>query len=128
MDGECDREMIHCILERWIPLRSSYILTQPFLSVSPSSQMDQIKSHPWFTRRAPRPQPAYIAPPTPDQITKAIGTANQLDYDIVSNLQTLWFAAKEESIVEALVSDELSRDQVLILPFYLPLLPSHGFD
>ncbi|KAH9819947.1 hypothetical protein DFH28DRAFT_1105029 [Melampsora americana] len=94
--------------------RDAQSLIRGMLTVDPEKRMtmDEIKSHPWFTRLAPRPQPAYIAPPTPDQITKAVGTANELDYDIVSNLQTLWFGASEESIVKALISDEKCWEKV----------------
>ncbi|EGG07247.1 uncharacterized protein MELLADRAFT_77643 [Melampsora larici-populina 98AG31] len=101
--------------------RDAQSLIRGMLTVNPERRMtmDEIKSHPWFTRLAPRPQPDYIAPPTPDQITKAVGTASELDYDIVSNLQTLWFGASEESIVKALISDELSDfiDIPLLSPF-----------
>ncbi|KAG0141115.1 hypothetical protein CROQUDRAFT_136332 [Cronartium quercuum f. sp. fusiforme G11] len=89
-------------------------LIRGMLTVDPEKRftMDQIKAHPWFTRLPPRPQPAYIAPPTPDQITKAVGKASELDYDIVSNLRTLWFGASEESIVTALISDEKCWEKV----------------
>ncbi|KAI8460686.1 hypothetical protein BY996DRAFT_4574397 [Phakopsora pachyrhizi] len=74
--------------------------------------MDQIKAHPWFVQRRPRPQPDYIAPPTPEQITKSIGRPEDLDYEIVSNLRTLWFGAEEKRIVDALVSDEKCWEKV----------------
>ena len=80
--------------------------------------MEQIVVHPWFTRRAPRPVGDVVAPPTPDQMERPIGTSDELDPDILSNLKTLWHGTSEAEIVKTLTSNTKSWQKV----FYILLL------
>lgn len=69
-------------------------------------QMDDVLRHPWVTRKPPRliygqPPPA---PPDVVQIARPVGSREEIDPEILSNLKTLWQGANEEEIVEELLS------------------------
>lgn len=68
--------------------------------------MDQIRVHPWFTRRTPRQLPHYSEPPTPDQIKRPVEDVDEIDADILTNLKTLWNGSSEDEIIDALISKE----------------------
>lgn len=79
-------------------------------------QMDEIRAHPWVTRKPPRliygvPPPA---PPDVNQIARPVGSVDEIDPEILGNLRTLWQGASEREIVQELLSPEC----------VLPFLPS----
>ncbi|KNZ48839.1 CAMK/CAMKL/GIN4 protein kinase [Puccinia sorghi] len=86
-------------------------LIRGMLTVDPTKRltMDEIQSHPWFTRVPPKPLPSHIIAPTREQMSKSFGRPEELDPDIVFNLQTLWGGAEKDLIVDALVTNALTR-------------------
>lgn len=71
-------------------------------------QMDEIRAHPWVTRKPPRliygvPPPA---PPDVNQIARPVGSVDEIDPEILGNLRTLWQGAGEREIVQELLSPE----------------------
>ncbi|WAQ85410.1 hypothetical protein PtA15_6A38 [Puccinia triticina] len=103
-------------------------LIRRMLIVDPTKRltMEEIQSHPWFTRIQPKTQPSHIIAPTRDQMCKSFGRPEELDPDIVSNLQTLWGGAEKTLIVEALVSSEQSWEKVFY--FLLEKYKQHHLD
>jgi hypothetical protein len=68
--------------------------------------MDQIRSHPFYTRRPAKELPFYSSPPTPDQIERPVNEVDEIDADILANLRTLWNGAPEDDVIDALISRE----------------------
>ncbi|KAA1100401.1 hypothetical protein PGTUg99_026045 [Puccinia graminis f. sp. tritici] len=103
-------------------------LIRGMLTVDPTKRltMEEIQSHPWFTRIPPKPQPSHMIAPTRDQMSKSFGHPDELDPDIVSNLQTLWGGAEKKLIVEALVTTEQSWEKVFY--FLLEKYKQHHLD
>lgn len=68
--------------------------------------MEDVLRHPWVTRKPARliygqPPPA---PPDVVQIARPVGSREEIDPEILSNLKTLWQGAGEEEIVQELLS------------------------
>jgi serine/threonine protein kinase len=91
-------------------LCSSLTLARVRLTIlTPSTtfaQMDDVLRHPWVTRKPPRliygqPPPA---PPDVVQIARPVGSREEIDPEILSNLKTLWQGDNEEEIVQELLS------------------------
>ncbi|MBW0542968.1 hypothetical protein O181_082683, partial [Austropuccinia psidii MF-1] len=82
-------------------------LIRGMLTLDPTKRitMEQIRTHPWFTSLEQRPQKIYVTPPTRQQMAQSFGNPEELDYEIVSNLQTLCSYDGISEIVAALVSD-----------------------
>lgn len=68
--------------------------------------MEQIRSHPWFTRRPAKELASHADPPTPDQIERPVNEVDEIDADILANLRTLWHGASEDEVIDALISRE----------------------
>lgn len=70
--------------------------------------MEEIRAHPWVTRKAPKLIYGSPPPPPPDvgQIARPVGSRADVDPEILQNLKTLWQGAKEDDIVRELLSKE----------------------
>lgn len=80
--------------------------------------MEDIRRHPWVTRQPPRliygqPPPA---PPDVRQIARPVGSREEVDPEILTNLKTLWQGTSEGEIVQELLSPQCV--------FHLPLSSS----
>lgn len=80
--------------------------------------MDKIRSHPFYTRKSPKPLPFYVEPPTPEMIDRCVSAEDDIDPDILANLRTLWNGASEDDVIDALVSKEKTWEKV----FYFLLM------
>ncbi|GAA5990931.1 hypothetical protein JCM10908_000086 [Rhodotorula pacifica] len=97
-------------------------LIRKMLVVDPEKRikMDDVLRHPWVTRKPPRliygqPPPA---PPDVVQIARPVGSREEIDPEILSNLKTLWQGANEEEIVQELLSPRKTWEKVFYCLLY----------
>ncbi|TKA51046.1 hypothetical protein B0A53_05841 [Rhodotorula sp. CCFEE 5036] len=97
-------------------------LIRKMLVVDPEKRikMDDVLRHPWVTRKPPRliygqPPPA---PPDVVQIARPVGSREEIDPEILSNLKTLWQGDNEEEIVQELLSPRKTWEKVFYCLLY----------
>ncbi|BGP47662.1 serine/threonine-protein kinase gin4 [Rhodotorula kratochvilovae] len=97
-------------------------LLRRMLVVDPEKRMkmDDILVHPWVTRKPPRlikgqPPPA---PPDVRQIARPVGSREEIDPEILTNLKTLWQGARESEIVQELLSPHKTWEKVFYCLLY----------
>ncbi|PRQ72453.1 Protein kinase-like domain-containing protein, partial [Rhodotorula toruloides] len=102
--------------------RDAQDLLRRMLVVDPEKRirMDEIRAHPWVTRKPPRliygvPPPA---PPDVNQIARPVGSVDEIDPEILGNLRTLWQGASEREIVQELLSPEKTWEKVFYCLLY----------
>ncbi|BGO91156.1 serine/threonine-protein kinase gin4 [Rhodotorula toruloides] len=102
--------------------RDAQDLIRRMLVVDPEKRirMDEIRAHPWVTRKPPRliygvPPPA---PPDVNQIARPVGSVDEIDPEILGNLRTLWQGAGEREIVQELLSPEKTWEKVFYCLLY----------
>ncbi|KAI5121895.1 hypothetical protein M0805_001099 [Coniferiporia weirii] len=71
----------------------------------------QILKHPWYTSRSERN--AHCVAPSPDEISRPVCKASDIDSDIFGNLRTLWNGAPDADIKEALINDKQTWEKVV---------------
>ena len=67
-------------------------------------RMDDIKKHPFFVLRPPRPTEYTL--PDLDNIARPLKSTSAIDPDIFSNLRTLWHGTGDKALIEALINQE----------------------
>ncbi|BGP55155.1 serine/threonine-protein kinase gin4 [Rhodotorula sphaerocarpa] len=97
-------------------------LIRKMLVVDPEKRikMEDVLRHPWVTRKPARliygqPPPA---PPDVVQIARPVGSREEIDPEILSNLKTLWQGAGEEEIVQELLSPRKTWEKVFYCLLY----------
>ncbi|GAA5834744.1 hypothetical protein JCM11251_003651 [Rhodosporidiobolus azoricus] len=97
-------------------------LIRRMLIVDPERRitMEDIRRHPWVTRKAPRLIYGLAPPPPPNvhQIARPVGSRADIDPEILTNLQTLWQGATIEEIVGELLSPEKTWEKVFYCLLY----------
>ncbi|GAA5855207.1 hypothetical protein JCM8547_008984 [Rhodosporidiobolus lusitaniae] len=91
-------------------------LIKRMLIVDPERRitMEEIRRHPWVTRKPPRLIYGLPPPPPPNvhQIARPVGSRSEIDPEILTNLKTLWQGSPEEDIVRELLSPEKTWEKV----------------
>ncbi|GJN88930.1 hypothetical protein Rhopal_001901-T1 [Rhodotorula paludigena] len=97
-------------------------LIRRMLVVDPEKRikMEDIRRHPWVTRQPPRliygqPPPA---PPDVRQIARPVGSREEVDPEILTNLKTLWQGTSEGEIVQELLSPHKTWEKVFYCLLY----------
>ena len=93
-----------------IPLAAKHLICRMLeKDVNKRITMKEILTHPFFTSRTPRPLPGGGIPPAPpslQEVTRPVGSVDEIDLDIFGNLKTLWHGAPEEEIIAGLMNNE----------------------
>ncbi|TNY18078.1 kinase-like domain-containing protein [Rhodotorula diobovata] len=97
-------------------------LLRRMLTVDPEKRikMEDIRAHPWVNRAPPRLIYGLEPPPPPDvrQIARPVGSRDEIDPEILSNLKTLWQGADEAEIVQELLSPHKTWEKVFYCLLY----------
>ncbi|BGP15692.1 serine/threonine-protein kinase gin4 [Rhodosporidiobolus nylandii] len=97
-------------------------LIRRMLIVKPEERitMEEIQRHPWVTRKPPRAIYGVAPPPPPNvhQIARPVGSRDEIDPEILSNLKTLWQGSPEDEIVRELLSPEKTWEKVFYCLLY----------
>ncbi|GAA5901739.1 hypothetical protein JCM6882_006054 [Rhodosporidiobolus microsporus] len=97
-------------------------LIRRMLIVDPERRitMEEIRRHPWVTRKPPRLIYGLAPPPPPNvhQIARPVGSRDEIDPEILSNLKTLWQGTGEDEIVRELLSPEKTWEKVFYCLLY----------
>ncbi|GAA5881260.1 hypothetical protein JCM3774_002867 [Rhodotorula dairenensis] len=97
-------------------------LIRKMLVVDPEKRikMDDVLRHPWVTRKPPRLIYGQRPPAPPDvvQIARPVGSREEIDPEILSNLKTLWQGANEDEIVQELLSPRKTWEKVFYCLLY----------
>ncbi|GAA5963658.1 hypothetical protein JCM3765_003535 [Sporobolomyces pararoseus] len=108
-------------MPRWLP-EDAQDLIRRMLEVNPEKRitMEDIRAHPWVTRKAPKLIYGSPPPPPPDvgQIARPVGSRADVDPEILQNLKTLWQGAKEDDIVRELLSKDKTWEKVFYCLLY----------
>ncbi|KAI9312164.1 hypothetical protein BX666DRAFT_2161655 [Dichotomocladium elegans] len=94
--------------------RSAQDLIRRILVVDPSKRltMKQIMSHPWF-REIPVNMAKFPMPPSPSEIGRPIDDPSEIDDRLVETIKFLWGESNNDSVVNALISDEPNMQKVV---------------
>ncbi|GAA6047066.1 hypothetical protein JCM3770_004179 [Rhodotorula araucariae] len=97
-------------------------LLRRMLVVDPEKRikMEEIRVHPWVTRKPPRLIYGHPPPAPPDvrQIARPVGSRAEIDPEILTNLKTLWQGAHEAEIVQELLSPHKTWEKVFYCLLY----------
>lgn len=77
--------------------------------------MPDILVHPFFTSVPLEEIPGrpLVPPPALGEVERPVGSAAEIDSDIMGNLKTLWHGASDETIIEALLSSEQTWEKAI---------------
>ncbi|KAG8929179.1 hypothetical protein FRC02_005911 [Tulasnella sp. 418] len=94
--------------------------------------MEEIMEHPFVLSRPPRPmRQAILPPPTLHDVERPVESVDDIDPDIFGNLKALWRGAKDEDIIDGLMSDRKTWEKAiyhLLLKYRAKSLENYNMD